>query len=103
MPPLIDLLPSTDARYVLHDKGFTRTDIALKKGKSGVVSGRALNDKALAVVANYKLALKFHNEFMQEKGTKFPSGKNIEDLCLHIREEMFVFLKGGKVIRERNF
>ena len=99
---MMELLPmfhlNEGARYMLHDPGFTRADIATMKGTkntpSAPVSGRNLTEKALTVLANYKFALKYHDEYMV--GGKYPSGKLLPDLLLYVRQKMFVRFKGAK-------
>ena len=69
---MLELLPMfhlhEGARFMVHDKGFTRKDLSVKKasatsGKQGeLVAGRNLADKALTAIANYKLALKYHDD-----------------------------------------
>ena len=84
---------------MLHDKGFTRKDLAIRKASATKqeeekIGGRNLADKALTAIANYKVALKYHDEYMQNG--KFPSGKSLEDLLLYVRQKMFIHLKGAK-------
>jgi len=83
-----------NARYAVHDLGFTREAICLQKGEEPV-SGRILYDKALKVIANYKHALKHYNSWADEKHND-PSGQKLEDMLDYIRRKMFLEFKGCK-------
>ena len=48
-------------RFIVHEGGFIRDIWALIKGKKW--SGKAINDKALDAIANYKHALCLYNEY----------------------------------------
>ena len=84
---------------MIFDKGFTRNDLVYKKGTDATpedkFSGRSLTDRALAQIANYRLALKYYDEYMKPDGT-FPSGKGLEDVLLYVRQKMYVKLRGAK-------
>lgn len=87
-----------EARHAVNDVGFTRTDIVSKRATvnapAELLSGRNITDRGLTVCANFRLALKFFNEFAPNGN--LPSGKSIEDMLLYIRQKMYVLLKGCK-------
>ena len=89
---------------MVHDKGFERADIANKKGTcnspEAPIAGRNLVDRALSVTANYRLALKYHDEYCVNGN--IPSGKTVDDMLLYVRQKMFVFLKGAKNKKTNN-
>lgn len=87
---------------MLYDKGFTREDMIYKSYKKGtspgpddLLSGRALTDRSLAVIANYRLALKYFDEYTNTDG-QIPSGKTLEDALFYVRGKMFEKLQGAK-------
>lgn len=82
---------SPNGRFVVHDPGFTRADIAIQRGNP--VTGRILYDKALQVIANYKHALKHYKAFMDDDDN-YPSGTTFEDMILDMRKKMYVEFKG---------
>ena len=76
----------------MHERGFNSKSVCENKGEK--IPGRNIAERALIVVANFKFALKFSNEYLVNGN--LPSGKTFEDLCLYVREQMFVKFKGGK-------
>jgi len=84
---------------VLHENGFTREALVtnLVKGEALLVPGRNLKDRANKVIANFKLALKYQDEWYSgQPAGKEPSGTELEDMLLHVRQQMYLKLKGTK-------
>jgi len=75
----------------VYDPGFTRDVIA--KNKEQLVTGRNLQERALAVVHNYKFALKYYKEFVDSKSQN-PSGCIRLDMLMYVRKTMFLAFKG---------
>eukprot|EP00797_Seminavis_robusta_P010107 Sro1741_g294620.2 (528) ;mRNA; f:3968-5628 len=82
------------ARYILHARGFTKD--ALAQNKTERLLGRNIYERALVAIANYKFALKFHDEYCPGKDHPYPSGKGLDDMLLYVRRKMYVMLKGAK-------
>ena len=90
---LKDLLHcSPNARFCIHDPGFTREALCMMK-KDVPVSGRILYDKALQVIQNYKHALKHCDDYV-DSNKNDPSGKKLEDILDYVRRRMCVEFKG---------
>ena len=93
-----------DLRFVLHDPGFTRKDLAVtketRKEKAAKLKGRVVNDKSLSVLATYKFALKFHDEYM--KNGNYPSGKGFDDMVLYVRQKCYEEFWGAKNMASAN-
>jgi hypothetical protein len=67
--------------------------IALNKGEK--LNGRNIYDRALSCIAMCKVALRYYyHEFCP--GGKLPSSKTVEDMLLHVRQKMYVHLRGAK-------
>lgn len=84
----------TSTRYVIGERAFTKEVLATAGNTATLVKGRILAEKALVVAANYKKALSIYEDYCVAPG-KLPSGKQLEDMLLHVREQMFVFLQGS--------
>jgi hypothetical protein len=84
------IVPGTS--YTVGERGFIRETFSKQKGEP--LNGRNIYDRALTAIAMFKLAMKYHNEFCPNG--KLPSGKTLEDLLLHVRQKMFMHLKGAK-------
>ena len=83
------------SKYFVHERGFTRECIAENKGVK--VTGRNITERALKVIANYKIALMFFNQYRnQQTEILTPSGMRVEDMLDFVRRKMFVHLKGCK-------
>jgi hypothetical protein len=78
--------------YVVDERDFTRDTIAEYNGEK--LTDRNIHERALTAMANYKLAMKYHNEYCP--AGKLPSGKTLEDMLLYVQQKMFVHLKGAK-------
>jgi hypothetical protein len=75
------------------ERGFTRDAIAFEK-EGKLLNGRNIYERALTVVKNCKMATKFHDDYQNPDGTN-RSGKATEDVLMHVRQKMFVYLKGA--------
>lgn len=93
----------SDARYCVHECGFSRDKIAKNGTGEGakLIDARILDDRAREGIANYKHALRFANEYLHSKES--PSDMKIEDLADYVLRKMYVHMKGSikaKNIRE---
>ncbi|CAB9518732.1 unknown protein [Seminavis robusta] len=99
MLELKDIASCNEAvKYVVYERGFTRE--ALAKNGEKELEGRNIGERAAVSLANYRLALKFHDEYCPQG--KLPSGKSLEDAVLYVRQKMYVLLKGAKSKRSNS-
>ncbi|CAB9496563.1 unknown protein [Seminavis robusta] len=81
--------------FYVHSRGFTREALAKTKGE--LIQGRNVYDRGNRCIANYKTALKYHDEFCPKSSPEpYPSGKGLDDILMYVRQKMYMLLKGAK-------
>ncbi|CAB9529025.1 hypothetical protein (Partial), partial [Seminavis robusta] len=93
---LRDLVSCDEATtFCVHSRGFTREALAKTKGE--LIQGRNVYDRGNRCIANYKTALKYHDEFCPKSSPEpYPSGKGLDDMLMYVRQKMYMLLKGAK-------
>ncbi|CAB9527233.1 hypothetical protein (Partial), partial [Seminavis robusta] len=81
--------------FCVLSRGFTREALAKTKGE--LIQGRKVYDRGNRCIANYKTALKYHDEFCPKSSPEpYPSGKGLDDMLMYVRQRMYMLLKGAK-------
>jgi len=81
----------------MHENGFLREALATNtiKGEEIPIAGRNLKDRALRVIANFKIALKFQEQCYAGQDKEL-SGTELEDMLLFVMQKMYLQLRGAK-------